>query len=156
MNSHLKISKPIQTIIDDIQNIDLCLAELPMPEHPKLPQFNRSIKVFDIDAKSRTEFVFFVYEQVLKDKETGEKINITLPTPPWEIYKETWSFLRGTDNLPIEAPLIEDVLKKEKIRIPSYKYMIWLMKNNKAGFIQLIEGYLSSFIDVKIEELNKL
>lgn len=161
MNSHLKISKSIQAIIDDIQNIDLCLAELPMPEHPKLPQFNRVIRVYDIDAKSRTEFAFFIYEQVLKDKETGEKVNITLPTPSWEIYKETWSYLRGSDNLPIEAPLKdaqlgEELLEKEKIRVPSYKYMIWLMKNGKSDFLQLIQGYLASFIESKIEDLNKL
>jgi hypothetical protein len=158
MNSHLKIPSQIQALINDIENVDLNLAELPLPEHPKLPQFNRSIRVLDIDAKSRNEFVNFIYEQVLKDKETGEEINISLPAPEWVVYKETWSYLRDEQNNTIELPLIEpiDKLTKDKVKISSFKYMIWLMKNNKIGFLQLIQGYLVGFVETKIEELNKL
>lgn len=158
MNNNLKIPTQMQALINDIENIELNLSELPLPEHPKLPQFNRSIRVLDIDAKSRNEFVNFIYEQVLKDKETGAEINISLPAPEWVVYKETWSYLRDEKNNIIELPLIEPNHKitKDKVKVSSFKYMIWLMKNDKAGFIQLIEGYLSSFIDSKIDELNKL
>lgn len=158
MNSHLKIPSQIQALINDIENVDLNLAELPLPEHPKLPQFNRSIRVLDIDAKSRNEFVNFIYEQVLKDKQTGEEINISLPAPEWVVYKETWSYLRDEQNNTIELPLIEpiDKLTKDKVKISSFKYMIWLMKNNKIGFLQLIQGYLAGFVETKIEDLNKL
>lgn len=89
MNEHLNIPKNIQKIIGDIENVDLNLSELPLPEHPKLPQFNRSIRVLDIDAKSKQEFMVFIYEQVLRDKETGEEIRIPLPAPEWIVYKES-------------------------------------------------------------------
>lgn len=158
MNEHLKIPTLIQSLLNDIENVELSLAELPLPEHPKLPQFNRSIRVLNIDAKSRNEFVNFIYEQVLKDKETGEEINISLPAPEWVIYKETWSYLRDEQNNTIELPLSDpsDKILKDKVKVSSFKYMIWLMKNNKVGFLQLIQAYLASFIEVKIEELNKL
>ncbi len=158
MNEHLKIPTQVQTLIDSIEKVELSLAELPLPEHPKLPQFNRSIRVLDIDAKSRQEFVNFVYEQVLKDKETGEVINIPLPAPEWIVYKETWSYLRDEKNNLIELPLKETTegITKDKVKVSSFRYMIWLMKNNKIGFLQLIQGYLASFVDDKIEELNTL
>lgn len=158
MNSHLKIPAQIQALINDIENVELSLAELPLSEHPKLPQFDRSIRVLDIDAKSRQEFVTFIYEQVLKDKETGEEINISLPAPEWVVYKETWSFMRDDQNKPIELPLLEptESAQKDYVRVSSYRYMIWLMKKNKVGFLQLIQGYLESFVEAKIEELNKL
>lgn len=158
MNEHLKIPAQIQALINDIENVELSLAELPLPEHPTLPQFNRSIRVLDIDAKSITEFVHFNYQQVLKDKETGEEINISLPAPEWVVYKETWSYLRDEKNNTIELPLKEptEIAAKEAVKVSSYKYMLWLMKKNKVAFLQLIQGYLASFIETKIEELNTL
>lgn len=156
MNEHLNIPLEIQSLINDINNVELNFVELPLQEHPKLSQFNRSIRVLDFEAKSEQQFLVFVYEQVLRDKETGEEINIKLPAPEWIIYKETWSYLRGTNNFPIELSLKEDKSKKDLVKVPSYKYMIWLMKSNKVGFLQLIQGYLANFIDAKIEDLNKL
>lgn len=157
MNKHLNIPAQIQALITDIEATPLHLAELPMTEHPKLPQFNRFIRVYDIDAKSRLEFVFFVYEQILKDKETGEVINIQLSKPEWVVDKTTWSYLRNEQNQPITATIKEGSEETDnKIKVPSYKYMIWLMKNNKAGLLQLIQGYLASFIQAKQTELDAL
>ncbi|WP_374464156.1 hypothetical protein [Chryseobacterium sp.] len=156
MNEHLNIPIDIQNIINEIVNVDLNFVELPLQEHPKLPQFNRTIRVLNIEAKSEQQFIVFVYKQVLKDKKTGEEINIKLPAPEWVIYKETWSYLRGTNNLPVELTLKDDKGKKDLVKVPSYKYMIWLMKNNKAGFLQLIESYLDSFIKAKQTELDRI
>ena len=81
MNENLMIPKQVQGILDEVEKTPLYLAELPMEAHPKLPQFNRFIRVINLDAKSENEFVMFGYKQVLKDKDTGEEINIQLPTP---------------------------------------------------------------------------
>ena len=156
MNEHLNIPTEIQNLISEINGVDLNFVELPLREHPKLPQFNRTIRVLNIEAKSEQQFIVFVYEQVLRDKETGEEVNIPLPSPEWVVYKETWSYLRGTNNLPIELSLKDDKAKKDLVKVPSYKYMIWLMKSNKAGFLQLIETYLDSFIKAKQKELDQL
>lgn len=156
MNDHLNIPIDIQNIINEIENVELSLAELPLPEHPKLPQFNRSIRVLDIDAKSKQEFIVINYEQVLKDKETGEEFNFILPVPEWVIYKETWSYLIGSNNSHVELTFKDDKGEKDMVKVPSYKYMIWLMKNNKAGFIQLIETYLDAFIKAKQTELDAI
>ncbi|RMZ58954.1 hypothetical protein D1632_15425 [Chryseobacterium nematophagum] len=156
MNEHLQIPIEIQHTIDDIMNVPVDFVELPMTAHPKLPQFNRTIRVLNMEAKSKQEFIVLGYEQVLRDKQTGEEINIKLPTPEWIIYKETWSYLLGLDNIPIELPYKDDITKKDKVKIPSYKYMLWLVKNDKAGFLQLIGHYLNIFISTRQEELDQL
>lgn len=158
MNEHLIIPENIKEVLNNIENISLHLAELPLQAHPKLQQFDRSIRVLDIDAKSRQQFICFRYEQVLKDKETGEEINIALPAPEWVIYKETWSYLRDNQNEPVELPLIEPEggMTTDKVKVPSYQYMLWLLKNNKAGFTELLASYLHEFVKTHKEQLDKL
>ena len=157
-NNHLNITDA--TVLEMLKSIDevpLVLAELPLEAHPMLPHFNRSIQVHDIDAKSGQEFVYFNYRQVLRDKITGEVINITLPTPEWVVYAEMWSYLRDGQNRPIPAPITEGSLETEKfIRVPRYKYMLWLMHENKVAFLDLIKGYLYDFSKAKKAELDKL
>ena len=46
MNENLMIPKQVQGILDEVENTPLYLAELPMEDHPKLPQFNRFIRSF--------------------------------------------------------------------------------------------------------------
>ena len=158
MNEQLNISTQVQTLINDIENVELNLAELPLSEHPKLPQFNRSIRVLDIDAKSKQQFISFNYEQVLRDKETGEEINISLSAPEWVIYKETWSYLRDDYNNPVKMPLLEPTndMAAGKVKVPSYQYMLWLLKNSKVGFTELLASYLDEFVKTHKEELDKL
>ncbi|WP_292010760.1 hypothetical protein [Chryseobacterium sp.] len=158
MNNHLSIPSNIQQIIDQISNTDLNLAELPLPEHPKLPHFDRFIRVLDIDAKSKQEFINFTYEQVLRDKVNGEEFKIALPTPEWVIYKETWSYLRDENNNPFEVLLTEPTETEAtgKVRVPTYRYMLWLLKNDKIAFLDLLKSYLKDFIENKGEELDKL
>lgn len=114
--------------------------------------------MLDIDAKSKQQFICFNYEQVLKDKETGEEINISLPAPQWVIYKETWSYLRDQYNQPIELPLSEPTedTAAGKVRVSSYQYMLWLLKNNKAGLTELLASYLHEFVKIHKEQLDKL
>ncbi|HCN49642.1 MAG TPA: hypothetical protein DIT10_11205 [Chryseobacterium sp.] len=158
MNTHLIIPENIKEILNSIEKISLNLAELPLQAHPKLPQFERSIRVLDIDAKSKQQFISFRYEQVLKDRDTGEEINISLPAPEWVIYKETWSYLRDGNNNQIELPLAEPGadMNTDKVKVPSYPYMLWLLKNNKAGFTELLTSYLDEFVKSCKDSLDKL
>lgn len=158
MNTHLIIPENIKEILNNIENTSLNLAELALPAHPKLPQFERSIRVLDIDAKSKQQFISFRYEQVLKDRETGEEVNISLPAPEWVIYKETWSYLRDDKNNLIELPLVAATadMDTDKVKVPSYQYMLWLLKNNKAGFTELLASYLDEFVKNCRDSLDKL
>lgn len=159
-------------ILKQIDEMPLFLAEIPMAEHPKLAQFNRVLQVKGIDAKSDNQFVCFQYSQVLKDKETGEVVNIQLPTPEWVVYSDTWSFFRNEHGEAVELPLKQEtesdmqeagggvpnipVAKETRVRVPSYKYMLWLMKHQNARFLQLIEGYATDFVRVKQNELDAI
>lgn len=158
MNTHLIIPENIKEILNSIEKISLNLAELPLQAHPKLPQFDRSIRVLDIDAKSKQQFISFRYEQVLKDRETGEEINISLPAPEWVIYKETWSYLRDSNNNFIELPLVDPEADKnaDKVKVASYQYMLWLLKNNKVGFTELLASYLDEFVKNCRDRLDRL
>jgi hypothetical protein len=158
MNEHLIIPENIKEILNIIENTPLSLTELPLQAHPRLPQFERHIRVLDIDAKSEQQFISFRYKQILKDKETGEEINISLPSPEWVIYKNTWSYLRDNYNNPIEFPLAEpkEDMPADKVKVQSYKYMLWLLKNNKTGFTELLASYLDEFVKNNKDILDKL
>lgn len=158
MNEHLIIPENIKEVLNNIGNISLSLAELPLQAHPKLPQFQRSIRVLDIDAKSEQQFIYFRYKQILKDTETGEELNISLPAPDWVIYKETWSYLRDHYNNLVELPLAEPnaEMTTDKVKVPSYQYMLWLLKNNKVGFTELLMSYLDDFVKLHKEQLDGL
>jgi len=158
MNNHLNISSDIQQLLNTISNINLNFIELSLHDHPQLPQFRRSIRVLNIDANSKQEFINFTYEQVLRDKDSGMEINIALPTPEWIVHKNTWSYLRDQENGFMEADLKEPLegIASGKIKVPSYKYMLWLLQNNSTGFLTLLETYLNDFIDVKKYDLDTL
>lgn len=161
MNRHLEIPTQLQTVLQQIDEMPLYLAELPVEEHPRLSQFNRFIQVKGIEAKGDYEFVHFLYAQILKDKETGEIINIPLPTPDWVVNGETWSYFRGQGGEPVELPIKEEYRQNDepttdKVKVPSYKYMLWLMKYQKAKFLELIQNYARDFVGAKINELNVL
>lgn len=53
MNENLMIPKQVQGILDEVENTPLYLAELPMEAHPKLPQFNRFIRVINFGRQER-------------------------------------------------------------------------------------------------------
>jgi hypothetical protein len=112
----------------------------------------------DIDAKSEQQFIYFRYEQVLKDRTTGQEIQITLPSPEWVIYKETWSYLRDEQNNPIELPLKEPLEDQTtgKVKVPSYQYMLWLLKNDKVSFLELLTHYLKQFMEDHKNKLDKI
>ncbi|MDY6025959.1 hypothetical protein [Bergeyella zoohelcum] len=164
-NNHLEIPTRLQTVLQQIDEMPLYLAELPVEEHPKLTQFNRFIQVKGIEAKGDYEFVHFIYAQVLKDKETGEIISIPLPTPDWVVNGQTWSYFRGQDGEPVELPIKEEFRQNDedneapttdKVKVPSYRYMLWLMKYQNVKFLELIQNYTKDFVRAKIEELNRL
>ncbi|MCO4303725.1 hypothetical protein [Riemerella anatipestifer] len=160
LNDHLNIPENLKGIVEQINNIPLHLAELKIEDHPDYPSYNRTIKVLRMETTAEVEYCHFVYEQILTHKETKTILNIQLPKPIWEVNMYIWSYFRGKDGQPVELPLKEDYEAGEdeniftKLRVPAYKYMLWLMTNNHANFLQLIEGYLGDFVRIKINELN--
>ena len=159
MNTHLIIPADIQEILDNIENTSLHLAELRLEPHPVFSKFDRSIRVLDIDTKSVQQFIYFRYEQVLKDSQTGQEVKISLPLPEWVIYKETWSILLDDDfTNPIELPLKEptEEITQDRVKVPAYKYMLWLLKNDNVRFSELLNHYLQEFVKTHQNELDKI
>jgi hypothetical protein len=156
MNDNLIITDPnILGFIANVNNESLNFAEIKILDHPKLPNFDRYIQLIDLNVRSKQEYAIFGYKQVLKDKVSEEIFNIDLPTPEWVVYSNTWSYMRNENNEIIHAPLKPNSTDLDTgIKLTSYKYMLFLLKTNKAGFIQLIQSYLQLFVDSQIDALN--
>lgn len=159
LNEYLQLPPQVQEFLNQIENIPLPLAEIKIPDHPKLPNFDRYIQYTGMDIVSDNQFILFKFRQVLRDKETNEYYSrITLPTPLWAVYADTWSYFRTQTGEVLELPLKEEHATEEsttgKVRVPSYKYMLWLMNNHQARFLELLQVYANDFVSAKIEELN--
>lgn len=83
-----------------------------------------------------------------------------MPTPEWVVYKEVWSYFRNAKNQIVEVPLKQSEGEETadldaKVRVPSYKYMLWLMKYQNAQLLALIQGYAMEFMKAKQSELDQ-
>lgn len=165
MNEHLQISEQLALVLEKIENMPSFLAELPMDAHPKFPQYKRFLRVEDMDNKSKNNYIHFNYKQIFREEGNDNEFELNLPSPEWVVYAETWSYMRGDNGNPLEVPLKENYegavpTENEeaitKVRVPSYKYMLWLMKYKNAQFLELVKGYASDFIRLNIDKLNEV
>lgn len=164
--NNLIIPEVYQPLYEGINSVPYHWAELALPAHPELPNFNRKLVVSGFnspDLENSNDLRFFItVKQVFVNKETGAIFKI-FNAPQWEIYAHTWSYLRDEKFQVIEVDkqiLDEDgnviSTEKSKIQVPTIKYMKWLLMNKKAHFVDLFQMYLGAFAESKIDELNKL
>lgn len=167
MKEKLLIPEQIQQLLNEINTTDLNLGEIKISEHPLLQSFNRFIKINKVVVDTELPRTYLFYQQVLRDKETNEIEPSNLPTPEWMIGEEEWSSLRDENFNRISVPVVDEetqnpVLDEEGnpktsvIRVNTHHYMLWLVKNNKVGFLDLLKSYLQEFVELKSNELNKL
>lgn len=167
MTTKLLIPQQLQGLLDDINATSLDLGEIKIDKHPLVSQdLERYIQIKKISIDLNLPRTYIWYEQVLKDSE-GKTLLANLPTPAWILSENETSTLRDENFQRIEVPVIdeetgENILeedgspKKSCVHLSSHKYLLWLLKNNKAGFIQLLEIYLQEFVEKNQAELDKL
>ena len=110
---------------------------------------------------------YLFYQQVLRNKETNAIEPSKLPTPEWLIGEDEWSSLRDENFNKIWVPIVDEETqehildeqgnpKTSLLKVSTHQYMLWLVKNNKIGFLDLLKSYLQEFVELKSNELNKL
>ncbi|GGP04203.1 hypothetical protein GCM10010992_15250 [Cloacibacterium rupense] len=166
---NLQIPTAIQGLLDSINSTKLDLGEIKIDKHPLLSQdLDRYIQINKISIDLNLPRTYIWYSQILKDSE-GNIIPSNLPTPEWMISEIETSSLRDENFQRIEVPVADSETeepllnedgtpKMSPLFVNSHKYLLWLLKNNKVGFLQLLSAYLNELlqdIDFK-SSLNQL
>lgn len=153
----LQIPTTIQELLDSINSTKLDLGEIKIDKHPLLSQnLDRYIQINKISIDLNLPRTYIWYSQVLKDSE-GNIVSSNLPTPEWMISEFETSSLRDENFQRIEVPVIneetnEPILnedgtpKMSPLFVNSHQYLLWLLKNNKVGFLQLLSAYLNELL----------
>lgn len=153
----LQIPTAVQLLVDEINSTKLNLGEIKIDKHPLVSQdLDRYIQINKISIDLNLPRTYIWYSQILKDLE-GNIVPSNLPTPEWMISEFETSSLRDENFQRIEVPVIneetnEQILnedgtpKTSPLFVNSHNYLLWLLKSNKVGFLDLLQVYLSELL----------
>ena len=165
----LQIPTAVQELLDSINSTKLNLGEIKIDKHPLVSQdLERYIQINKISIDLNLPRTYIWYSQILKDLE-GNVVPSNLPTPEWLINETETSTLRDENFERILVPVVDEetnepvlnedgMPKTSPLFVNSHNYLLWLLKNNKAGFLQLLSVYLVELLqneDFK-DKLDKL
>lgn len=74
-----------------LENLPVILAEIPLPDILKMPDYRQVLRVRDINVAICANFVGLTPKRILIDKESGEEVDMNLPVPKWEITGSNFS-----------------------------------------------------------------
>ena len=165
----LQIPTAIQGLLDSINSTKLNLGEIKIDKHPLVSQdLERYIQINKISIDLNLPRTYIWYSQVLKDSE-GNVVPSNLPTPEWLINETETSTIRDENFNRILVPVVDEetnepilnedgIPKTSPLFVNSHSYLLWLLKNNKASFLQLLSTYLSELLQNQEfkSKLNKL
>ena len=149
----LQIPTQVQELLNSINSTKLNLGEIKIDKHPLVAQdLERYIQINKISIDITLPRTYIWYSQVLKDLE-GNVVPSNLPTPEWMMGETETSTIRDENFNRILVPVVdsetdEPILnedgtpKTSPLLVNSHNYLLWLLKNNKAGFLQLLSTYL--------------
>ena len=165
----LQIPTQVQALLNDINATELNLGEIKIDKHPLVSQdLDRYIQINKISIDLNLPRTYIWYSQILKDSE-GNIVPSNLPTPEWMMNETETSSVRDENFNRILVPVVDEETnepilnedgspKTSPLLVNSHSYLLWLLKNNKAGFLQLLSIYLVELLqneDFK-ENLDKL
>ena len=171
------IPKSIQELINSINQTKLNFGEFPVEPHTEIPLRDRFLRVYKPVPDMKNKRTQLYYNQVLKDKETGEEIPNNLPTPEWVIYENFTSSLRkpiidalkikvegfsfdesGRVVVPVKDSETGEIIKDEIhiIEVDSHEFLKWLETKLGMTLTKIISSYVPEFYLHNKELLNKL
>ena len=165
----LQIPTQVQELLDSINATELNLGEIKIDKHPLVSQdLDRYIQINKISIDLNLPRTYIWYSQVLKDSE-GNVVPSNLPTPEWLINETEISSVRDENFNRILVPVVDEETnepilnedgtpKTSPLFVNSHSYLLWLLKNNKVGFLDLLQEYLSELLQNQEfkSKLNKL
>lgn len=145
------IPAPIKGLITQINATKPNFAVLDLPADPKFPTFTRTLTVNDMLAYSDTKEILFFFKIEFKN-EKGEIMPIDTSTiGDWKVRSEDISDLVGADGkaIMVDEQMIDGIdgietiisTIKAPIKVNTFSYMTWLLKNKKADLHSLISSY---------------
>ena len=156
----LQIPTEIEGLLNSINATKLNLGEIKIDKHPLVSQdLERYIQINKISIDLNLPRTYIWYSQVLKDLE-GNVVPSNLPTPEWMMSETETSTIRDENFNRILVPVVDEetnepVLnedgtpKTSPLLVNSHSYLLWLLKNNKVGFLQLLSTYLLELLQNK-------
>ena len=153
----LQIPTAVQELLDSINATKLNLGEIKIDKHPLVSQdLERYIQINKISIDLNLPRTYIWYSQVLKDSE-GNIVPSNLPTPEWLINETETSTVRDANFQRILVPVVDEETnepilnedgtpKTSPLFVNSHNYLLWLLKNNKVGFLDLLQAYLSELL----------
>ena len=153
----LQIPTAVQELLDSINSTKLNLGEIQIDKHPLVSQdLERYIQINKISIDLNLPRTYIWYSQVLKDLE-GNVVPSNLPTPEWLINETETSSIRDENFNRILVPVVDEetnepllnedgTLKTSPLFVNSHSYLLWLLNNNKVGFLDLLQAYLSELL----------
>ena len=165
----LQIPTAVQALINSINATKLNLGEIKIDKHPLVAQdLDRYIQINKISIDLNLPRTYIWYSQVLTDSE-GNVVPSNLPTPEWMLNETETSSVRDENFNRILVPVVDEetnepILNEDgtpkifPLFVNSHSYLLWVLKNNKAGFLQLLSAYLSELLldEGFKSKLNKL
>ena len=154
----LQIPTTVQGLLDSINSTQLNLGEIKIDKHPLVSQdLDRYIQINKISIDLNLPRTYIWYSQVLKDSEDNI-VPSNLPTPEWMIGETETSSVRDENFNRILVPVVDEETnehilnedgtpKTSPLFVNSHSYLLWLLKNNKVGFLQLLSIYLQELLD---------
>ena len=165
----LQIPTAVQALLDSINATKLNLGEIKIDKHPLVSQdLDRYIQINKISIDLNLPRTYIWYSQVLKDSE-GNVVPSNLPTPEWLLNEVETSSIRDENFRRIEVTVVDEETnepilnedgtpKTSPLFVNSHSYLLWLLKSNKVGFLDLLQEYLSELLQNQEfkSKLNKL
>ena len=165
----LQIPTQVQALLDSINVTKLNLGEIKIDKHPLVAQdLDRYIQINKISIDLNLPRTYIWYSQLLKDSE-GNVVPSNLPTPEWMMSETETSSIRDENFQRIEVPVVDEETnepilnedgtpKTSPLFVNSHSYLLWLLKNNKVGFLQLLSVYLVELLQTSVlkAKLNQL
>ena len=165
----LQIPTQVQVLLDSINATKLNLGEIKIDKHPLVAQdLDRYIQINKISIDLNLPRTYIWYSQVLKDSE-GNVVPSNLPTPEWLLNEVETSSIRDENFRRIEVTVVDEETnepilnedgtpKTSPLFVNSHSYLLWLLKSNKVGFLDLLQEYLSELLQNQEfkSKLNKL
>ena len=153
----LQIPTELQQLVDEINSTKLNLGEIKIDKHPLVSQdLDRYIQINKISIDLNLPRTYIWYSQILKDSE-GNVVPSNLPIPEWLINETETSTVRDESFEKILVPVVDEetnepilnedgMPKTSPLFVNSHSYLLWLLKNNKARFLDLLQAYLSELL----------
>ena len=153
----LQIPTEVQALLDSINATKLNLGEIKIDKHPLVSHdLDRYIQINKISIDLTLPRTYIWYSQVLKDSD-GNIITSNLPTPEWMMSETETSSIRDENFNRILVPVVDEETnepilnedgtpKTSPLFVNSHSYLLWLLKSNKVGFLDLLQFYLSELL----------